>query len=509
MNIPVSTCLVALVLVTRALGQAPAPAAPASNDRFPAPPAVEKLQKTQHTIQINGRMIPYTATAGTLVLKKDDGKPTASMFFVAYTRGDSTDQARRPITYAFNGGPGSASIWLHMGALGPKRVLLGPKGEQPSPPYRLVDNEDSLIEFSDVVFIDPVTTGYSRNAPGEDPKQFHGLEGDLSTMASFIELYTSKFDRWKSPKFLAGESYGTTRAAGLAKVLLDRGMNLNGITFISSVLNFETISFNPGNELPYILYLPSYTATAWYYKKLPPELQRETLEKAVQAGRDFAANEYTMALMKGNKLTGAERSKVAELTARFTGLSTGYVQNSNLRISPTRFRKELLRSEGRTIGRYDSRLEGTDSDSAGDRPEYDPSYASVLGAFTATFNDYVREDLKWDTDLTYEALTNKVMPWSYDRQQNQYVDTAEMLREAMDQTPSLHTLVLASYYDLATPFFSAEYTFNHLELSPALQENIRFAFCDAGHMLYTYKPCLDTLKKSMEEFYRAAVPVTP
>ena len=507
----------ALILVSRAAGQTPsaptpAPASPpvgAAAERFPAPPAVEKLQKTQHTIEINGRAIPYTATAGTLVLKKDDGKPTASMFFVAYTRDDMTDVARRPITFAFNGGPGAASIWLHMGALGPKRVLLGPKGEQPSPPYHLVDNEDSLIEFSDVVFIDPVTTGYSRNAPGEDPKQFHGLEGDLNSVASFIHLYTAKFNRWSSPKFLAGESYGTTRAAGLAKVLLDLGINLNGITFISSVLNFEAIDLNPGNELPYILFLPTYTATAWYYKKLPADLQRDTLEKALQAARDFASNEYTLALMKGNQLAGAERSKVIELTARFTGLSKEYVQNSNLRISPARFRKELLRSEGRTIGRYDTRLEGTDADSAGERPEYDPSYASVLGAFTATFNDYVRQELKWESDLTYEALTDKVRPWSYEKQQNQYVNTGEMLRQAIDQTPSLKTLVVASYYDLATPFFSAEYTFNHLGLSPSLQENIRFAYCDAGHMLYTYKPCLDTLKKSMQEFYRSAVPATP
>jgi carboxypeptidase C (cathepsin A) len=495
--------IIAVVLVRCAAGQSPAPPA------FPAPAAVEKLQKTQHTLQVNGAAISYTATAGTLVLTKDDGKPKASMFFVAYTRDDVKDLSRRPLTFAFNGGPGSASIWLHMGALGPKRVVLGPKGEQPPPPYRLVDNEDSLIEFSDVVFIDPVTTGFSRNAPGEDPKQFHGLEGDLNSVASFIHQYTAKFDRWSSPKFLAGESYGTLRAAGLAKVLLDQGINLNGITFISSVLNFETISLNPGNELPYTLFLPTYTATAWYYKKLPPDLQRQTLEKTVQAARDFASSEYMLALMKGDKLAGAERTKVVELLARFTGLSKEYVQNSNLRIPPARFEKELLRSEGRTVGRYDSRLEGTDADSAGERPEYDPSYASVQGAFTATFNDYVRHDLKWESDLTYEVLTDKVQPWSYEKQQNQYVNTAEMLRQAMDQTPTLQVLVVASYYDLATPFFSAEYTFNHLRLSPSLQENVRFAYCDAGHMLYTYKPCLDTLKKSMQEFYRSAAPATP
>ena len=493
-----------------AAGQAPPPAGPppaaaAPPDRFPAPPAVEKLQKTDHSIQINGRPINYTATAGTLVLRKDDAKPIASMFFVAYTRDDIQDKSQRPLTFAFNGGPGSASIWLHMGALGPKRVVLGPNGEQPPPPYRLVDNEDSLIDVTDLVFIDPVSTGYSRSAPGEDSKQFHGLEGDLNSVANFIYQYTGKFNRWSSPKFLIGESYGTTRAAGLSQTLQEQGINLNGITFISSVLNFETISFNPGNELPYILFLPTYTATAWYHKKLPADLQAKTPEQAVQAARDFASGDYTLALMKGAKLTSADRTKVVTQTARFTGLSKEYVEESNLRISPTRFRKELLRAEGKTLGRYDSRLEGSDADSAGERPEYDPSYASVQGAFTATFNHYIRDDLKWDSDLTYEALTNKVQPWNYERYQNRYVDTAEMLRQAMSQTPTLQTLVVAGYYDLATPFFSAEYTFNHLGLSPSLQQNVRFAYCDAGHMLYTSKPCLDTLKKSLTDFYRSAL----
>jgi carboxypeptidase C (cathepsin A) len=516
---PLAVCFAASMFT--AAGQTPAQqpssqrsseapsAAVAAADRFPALPAVEKLQKTQHAIQINGNTISYTATAGTLVLKKDAIKPIASIFFVAYTRDDATDKEKRPITFAFNGGPGAASIWLHMGALGPKRVVMGAKGEQPPPPYRLVDNEDSLIELTDLVFIDPVTTGFSRHAPGEDPKQFHGLEGDLNSVADFIRLYTGKFDRWSSPKFLVGESYGTTRAAGLSQVLLQRGIYLNGITLISSILNFETLSFNPGNELPYVLYLPTYTASAWYHKKLPADLQRGTLEKAAQASRDFAANEYTLALMKGDQLTGAERSKVADLTARFTGLSKEYVEESKLRISPARFSKELLRTEGRIVGRYDSRLEGTDVDSAGERPGYDPSYASVLGPFTATFNDYVREELKWETDLTYEALTDKVRPWSYEKQQNQYVNTAEMLRQAIVQAPNLRVLVVSSYYDLATPFFATEYTFSHLGLDPSLQGNITFAYCDAGHMLYTYKPCLDTLQRSMAEFYHSALPNLP
>jgi carboxypeptidase C (cathepsin A) len=500
---------VSVASVVSVLAQAPAQPPPAARttetDRFPAPPAVEKLQQTQHSIQVNGKTLAYTATAGTLVLRKDDSKPIASIFFVAYTRDDAVDKSKRPVTFAFNGGPGSSSIWLHLGALGPKRVVLGPNGEQPIPPYRLVDNEDSLLEFTDLVFIDPVTTGYSRHAPGEDPNQFHGLEGDLNSVADFIRLYTGKFDRWSSPKFLAGESYGTTRAAGLAAVLLEQGVYLNGITLISSVLNFETVSFSPGNELPYILYLPTYTASAWYHKKLPPDLQSGTLENAVQAARDFAGGEFTLALMKGNQLTPAERSRIAEQTARLTGLSKDYVEKSNLRISIQRFRKELLRNEQRTIGRYDSRLEGTDADSVGERPEYDASYASVQGAFTATFNDYIRQELKWESDLTYEVLTDKVRPWSYEKQQNQYVKTGEMLRQAIAQNPNLRVLVANGFYDLATPFFATEYTFSHLGLDPSLQGNVKLTYCDAGHMLYTSKPCLDSLRHSIEAFYGQAL----
>lgn len=439
------------------------------------------------------------------MLQKDDGKPKASVFFIAYTRDDAGDKSKRPVTFTFNGGPGSSSVWLHMGAFGPKRVLLGPNGEQTPPPYQLVDNDDTPLVFTDLVFIDPVTTGFSRHAPGENPAQFHGLEGDLESVADFIRLYTTKFDRWGSPKFLAGESYGTTRAAGLSQVLLRSGIYLNGITLISSVLSFETILFGAGHDLPYTLYLPSYAATAWYHKKIGADLQKLPVEKVAQAARQFAENEYNQALMKGDKLTGAERSKVAAQLARFTGLSQSYVEEANLRVNLQRFTKELLRNERRTVGRYDSRLEGVDIDSAGERPEYDPSYSAVQGAFTAMFNDYIREQLKWETDETYEILTSKVQPWSYTRQQNQYVNTAEMLRQAMSQNPALKILSVNGYYDMATPFFATEYTFDHMGLPASLQGNITLTYCEAGHMLYTRKSCLDALHKSMGEFYQKAL----
>jgi carboxypeptidase C (cathepsin A) len=476
-----------------------------SSDRFPAPPAVETTSKTQHEITVNGTKISYTATAGTLVLKKDDGKPWASMFYVAYTR-DVPDASKRPITFAFNGGPGSASIWLHMGAFGPKRVEMGPEGEQPKPPYHLLDNDDTALDFTDLVFIDPVTTGFSRHAPGENPAQFHSFEGDLRSVADFIRTYLARAQRWDSPKFLAGESYGTTRASALSQYLLDNdGIYLNGITLISSVMNFETISFAPGNDLPYELFLPSYTATAWYHKKLPKDLQAD-LEKAVGESRRFAGGDYTVALMKGDKLTAADRTKIAKELARLTGLSEEYVEQSNLRISMQRFAKELLRSERLTIGRYDGRLKGMDLDAVGDRPEYDPSYASVQGVFTALFNGYIRNDLKYETDLTYEALTGKVRPWSYGRFENRYLNTSEMMRQAMTQNPNLKVMIANGYYDMATPFFATEYTVNHIGLEPSLSRHISLTYCEAGHMLYTKKSCLDNLHKSMAAFYQSALP---
>jgi carboxypeptidase C (cathepsin A) len=475
-------------------------------ERFPAPPAVETTSKTKHEITIGGRNIAYTATAGTLVLKKDDAKPWANMFYVAYTRDDVQDANTRPITFSFNGGPGAASVWLHMGALGPKRIEMGPEGDQPKPPYHVLDNQDTALEFTDLVFIDPVTTGYSREAPGENPAQFHGFDGDLESVAAFIRLYLERSDRWLSPKFLAAESYGTTRASGLSQYLLDHdGIYLNGITLISSVLNFETISFSPGNDLPYALFLPSYTATAWYHKKLPPDLQA-SLEKAIGESRRYAANEYVAALMKGDKLTVAEHSGVVKQIARLTGLSEQYVDESNLRITMQRFAKELLRKERRTIGRYDGRLEGADLDAAGDRPEYDPSYASVQGVFTAVFNQYIRQDLKFETDLPYEVLTSKVQPWDYKRFENRYVNVAEMLREAMTQNPNLKVMIVNGYYDMATPFFATEYTVSHLGLGPELSSHVSLAYCDAGHMLYTKQSCLDSLHKDMADFYQKALP---
>ena len=466
----------------------------------------EKAVQTKHTIKLGGQEIKYTATAGTILLKLEDGTPKASVFYIAYTKDDVSDVAKRPLTFAFNGGPGSASLWLHLGAFGPRRVEMGDAGALLPPPYKLVDNEYSLLDVTDLVFIDPVSTGYSRAVPGEAPKQFHGIQEDIESVGDFIRLYLTRSKRWTSPKFLAGESYGTTRAAGLSGYLQQRyGMYLNGIILISSILNFQTAEFDTGNDLPYILYLPTYTAIAWYHKKLPVDLQSSGLPKAVEESRNFAAHEYTDVLMSGDHLPAARQKEVATKLSRLTGLSAEYVERSNLRIEIQRFDKELLRDQRRTVGRLDGRFTGIDEDAAGARPDYDPSLAAIVGPYTATFHDYVRSDLKFESDLFYEYLTGRVRPWSYEPYENRYVNVAETLRSAMTQNPFLHVFVGKGYYDLATPFYAAEYTFDHLSLDDSLRPHLSGGYYEAGHMMYVHLPSLAKLKKDLTEFMQASM----
>jgi len=477
----------------------PEAAAPAANATPPAPKPEEKTSKTEHTIQIGGQTIPYTAIAGTMLLKKEDGTPTASMFYIAYTK-DGADPAKRPLTFAFNGGPGSSSVWLHMGTLGPKRVLMDPEGKPTPPPYRFADNEYSLLDQTDLVFIDPISTGYSRAIPESSAKNFHGLKGDIQSVGDFIRMYLTRNERWSSPKFLAGESYGTTRAAALSEHLQNQlGINLNGIVLLSSVLNFEVLGFDSGNDLPYPLFLPTYTAAAWYHNKLPKDLQSAGLLKAIDESKRYAAGPYTTALFKGDTISAEERSTVVKNLARLTGLSPQFVDENNLRIRGGRFEKELLRDQHRIVGRYDSRLEGVDEDTAASGPEYDPSYSSVQGAFTAAWNQYVRNDLKFDSDLPYEILTNRVSPWNWD-EDNRYVNVATSLREAMTQNASLKVFIGAGYYDLATPFFSAEYTVDHMDLDPKLRDHIALGYYEAGHMMYTQLKSLQKAKQDIAKF---------
>ena len=459
-----------------------------------------ELSITQHQVTIDGKTLDYTATAGYMEIPAYEGEAKADVFFMAYTLDGVEEVSDRPITFCFNGGPGSSSVWLHLGTIGPRRVVMGDAdGAQPAPPYSLVENDESWLGMTDLVFIDPVGTGYSRPKEGESKDQFHGLEEDIRSVGTFIRLYTTKYTRWGSPKYLAGESYGTTRAAGLSSYLQDtHGMNLSGIAFISPVLNFQSIRFAVGNDLPYWMFLPTYTATAWYHGQLGDDLQ-EDLEATLDKARRFAQTDYLLALARGDTLTNAEKSVVISELARFTGLSERFIEGSNLRINISNFVKELLRDEGRTVGRLDSRFKGIDRTDIGSGYEYDPSYAAIQGVYTAMLNDYVRTELEYESDLPYEILTGRVRPWSYSGQENRYANVAERLRKAMTKNPALRIFFASGYYDLATPFFAMEYTVSHMELDESLRSNISRSYYESGHMMYVRLEDLATLRHAVRK----------
>ncbi len=469
----------------------------------------DEISETTNSVTINGVKITYKATAGTIVMKDEEGKPHATIFFIAYTRlGKNTNLDERPITFSFNGGPGSSSVWLHLGVLGPRRVLLKDDGGLPAPPFRLVNNDFSLLDDTDLVFIDPVSTGYSRPVPGEDAKKYHGVEEDLASVGDFIRLYTTRYHRWASPKFLIGESYGTTRAAGLSGFLEDHyGIYLNGIALISSVLDFGDPQFRSRQRSA----LHSFSAVGnrrrLVHKKLPADLQAD-LKKALAESEKFALGDYSRALLQGSALPAAERRQIVKTLARLTGLSEEYVDRSELRIVVYRFFKELLRNERLVIGRYDSRRTGPDSDAVGEDANYDPSYTAVLGPFTAALNNYVRQDLKFESDLPYEILTGKVAPWNYGPAKNRYLDVAETLRDTMIHNPYLKIFVANGTFDLATPYLATQYTFNHMELPTNLRTNVSMGYYEAGHMMYVNKPSLTQLKKDLANFVHSAVPAT-
>lgn len=483
------------------------------------PEPKDELVVTQHTATVAGQTISYTVTCGRIVLKEESEgqgekagesegeKPKASIFFIAYTRDGVEDLARRPITFSFNGGPGSSSVWLHLGVLGPRRVEMGDAGALLPPPWKLVNNDYSLLDVTDLVFIDPVSTGYSRPVVGEKARQYHGFKKDIESVGDFIRLYASRYQRWASPKFLIGESYGTTRAAGLSGYLQERhGLYLNGLMLVSAVLNFQGHEFEPGNDLPYITHLPTYAATAWYHKRLEPDLQNRDLRSLLNEVERFAANEYNLALFKGALLSEEERRQIRRSLARYTGLSEDYVERTDLRLEIFRFTKELMRDQRRTVGRLDSRFLGIDRDAAGEHFSHDPSMSAIMGPYTATFNQYVRSELKFESDLPYEILNPKVWPWSFSDHENKYVDVSETLRSAMAMNPFLKVFVANGYYDLATPYFATEYTFNHLGLDASLQPNVRMDYYEAGHMMYIHLPSLEKLKADLAEFIRQSFP---
>lgn len=466
----------------------------------PSPSPEETPVNTRHEIRAGSRVLRYTATAGMMPIKNREGETEARMFFMAYTLDESGNRGRRPLTFAFNGGPGSASVWLHLGAIGPKRVKMNPDGSMPAPPYELVDNDQTWLAGSDLVFIDPVGTGYSRAVRPELAQRFFGLAGDIESVGEFIRMYLTRYERWTSPLFLAGESYGTTRASALSEYLIQRGIAFNGIMLISTIMNFETTNFAAGNDLPYALYLPSYTATAWYHKRLPADLQSKTVQQVVAEAEQWASSDYLVGLQKGNQLSAQERQQLITKLSRYTGLESRFIDNANLRVSLNLFRKELLRNEKRSIGRLDSRFKGYDANFATDSPEFDASEAAIRPPYTSTFNNYVRTELGYKSDVEYYILGGGITsPWNWGTNNN-YVDTSVALRTALARNPYLKVFVAMGYYDMATPYFAADYTLHHISLDPALLRNISTSYYEAGHMMYIDEKSLSKLRADVEKF---------
>lgn len=462
----------------------------------------EQRVATEHEVAIGGRDIEYTATAGTVVLRdREKDKPEASIFYVAYTKDGVDDSGERPIMFSFNGGPGSSSIWLHMGALGPYRVNLDAFGKAATPPAAFVPNAESLLDRTDLVFIDPVSTGYSRAAPNTKAGKFHGVRSDVKSVGEFIRLYVTRNDRWLSPKFVIGESYGATRAGFLSRHLRKRyGMELNGVALISAALDFQTISFHEGNDLPYTLFLPTYTATAWYHDALGDRLQKQDLRAVLERAERFAEGPYARALREGSELSEARRREIAGEFSRLTGLSTTYVTRGDLRVPIQRFAKELLRDRGRTVGRFDSRYTGRDPDLNRGRFAYDPSYEAIQGAFTSALYGYMHRELDYTSDLPYKVISRDVHPWDYGPYKNRYVNAANALRKAMTRNPHLKVFVAAGYYDLATPYRTADHTLRHMDLPPEVRRNLTGAIYEAGHMMYVHKPSRVKLKHDLAAF---------
>jgi carboxypeptidase C (cathepsin A) len=478
------------------------------NNQTPdAAPEPKPPVETRHTLKLPDRTLAYTVTAGELpLINEDSGENEANIFFTAYTLDRSDDQptAERPLIFVFNGGPGSASVWLHLGALGPRRVLMQDEGWMPAPPYRLVDNPHTWLDIADLVFIDPVGTGFSRATKAEYNEKFWHLQGDLQSVGDFIRLYLTRYGRWASPLFLAGESYGTTRAAGLAGHLIDRGIAFNGIILISTTLNFQTLSFDQGNDLPYTLFLPTYTATAWYHGRLPDDLQQRPLADVLAEVTAWAEGEYTLALAQGDRLPDAQRTAITQQLARYTGLDEAYIDGTNLRVLIHRFCKELLRDEKRTVGRLDSRFKGMDALAITEMPDFDPSLTAITPPYTAMFNDYVRGELRYETDTEYQTLSFKVNgAWAWNR--GRFADTSAALQKALARNPFMKVFVGMGLYDLATPPLATQYTLSHMQIDPAVRPNIQTAAYEAGHMFYLDVQSLAKLKADVTAFVDQAI----
>jgi carboxypeptidase C (cathepsin A) len=460
---------------------------------------------THHQVTVNGNVLKYTAAAGRLPIKRADGKIEAEVFFVAYTL-DGADSSKRPLTFAFNGGPGSATIWLHMGALGPRRVALRADGTLPPAPYRIEDNANSLLDKSDLVFIDAIGTGYSRAESADLSKKFWSVKGDIKAFSEFIRMYISRYERWNSPLLLFGESYGTTRSAGIAGELAEEGISFNGITLLSMALDFQTLVDTKANDEPYILLIPSFTMIAGYHHKLPTDLQQD-MAKARQESEQWASGEYAQALAKGDALTPQERQLVIEHMARYTGLSKEVLDQANLRIDVPKFTHYLLIDQKVRVGRLDGRFTGPDPDGLMDTPFYDPTEAEVVPPYTAVFNNYVRNELGYKVDMPYYVFPREGsgFKWEWGQSVDGFPSTATDLRHAIVRNPFLKILVMEGYYDLATPYYGANFTMQHLDLPEKFRSQVSYATYDAGHMVYLPIDQLKKMKSDESKFVEGAL----
>jgi carboxypeptidase C (cathepsin A) len=469
--------------------EAPAPA---------APPVIR-----EGSVTIDGKKIPYKVTTGKIQIEDDDGKPRASIFSVSYVRSDVKDPTSRPVMFAFNGGPGSSAVWLHVGVLGPKIIQLPGDGTQPPvPPVRVVDNPMGILDVCDLVFVDPVSTGYSRAEKDAKPGEFHGLDEDIKSVGDFVRRWISENDRWASPKFLLGESYGGIRAAGLAQHLQSRyGMSLNGVVLLSSLLDFSTLQAAQGNDLAYQVFLPAMTGVAHFHGKIQGD--REAL---VRESTEFAFGDYAAALLKGNSLDPMAKVKLAERLSKFTGIAPAVWLERDLRLDATFFRSELLRKEGKALGRFDGRVAWDATDKAADSPGYDPSYSLAFGAFSTAMLDYLGRELGYKEDQPYEILTSKVQPWRWDAE-NEVVNLSDRLATAMRDNPHLKVLVMGGYTDLATPPEGVAYSVRHmLNLPENVRKNFTTTFYDGGHMFYLNPPDLVKTRADLVEFLTRDAP---
>ena len=459
---------------------------------------------THHQISMNGKNIAYTATTGRLPIKRGDGKIEAEMFFVAYTV-DGQDAGKRPLTFAFNGGPGSASVWLHMGALGPKRVVLESNGFMPAAPYRSEDNPATLLDRSDLVMVDAMATGYSRAATAELTKKFLGVKGDVQAFGEFIRLYLSRYDRWSSPLFVLGESYGTTRAAGIAGYLADNGISFNGVTLLSMAVDFQTLEWNKSNDLPYALLLPTFNVIAGYHHKLSADLSQDPAKTRQEVVR-WATTDYLVALAKGDAMTPEDRRKIVEQLARYTGLRPEVVENHNLRIDVPTFTKELLLDQKLVVGRLDGRFTSPDPE---ERGFYDPASSAIMPPYTSVFYNYLRNDLGYKTDMPYKVFAfdeSAFQKWEWGTAVEGFPSTAGGLRSAMIKNPYLKILVMEGHYDLATPFAAADWTMDHLNLGPKYRQSVSYATYEAGHMVYVDRAEHAKMKKDLVDFMDKCLP---